>query len=183
MMGCCVVAEKLGHFKMVKRGAQILWLERKSELPLMLAALGGVLLIVVWFLRPWQFASALIVSLAMLALSLPGIVTVLYLRPWKEMLIFDRVAGHLLRKEQHLLRGSKVIHLPLDAIVGVEPARRTIRVIDKKGQMVEHVYWAALLCSTSGEEIELDETNTPERMRELAEAVHQFIAKPSPPTP
>jgi hypothetical protein len=170
------MAEKLGHFKVVEREAQMLRLERKSELPLMLAALGGILLIVVWFLRPWQFPSGLMVSLVMLVLSLPGIVTVLHLRPWKEMLIFDRPAGHLLRKEQYLLRRSKVMHLPLDTIAGVDPVRRTVHFMDRKGQTAEHVYWAALLRTTFGEEIELDGTNTPERVRELADTINEFIA-------
>ncbi len=174
------MTEKVGHFKVVKREAQMLRLERRSELPLMLAALGLVLLIVIWFLRPWQFSSGLIVSLVLLVLSLPGIVSVLYVRPWKEVLILDRAAGHLRRKQQYLLRRSKVIHFPLDAIASVDPARRTARFMDKKGQMTEHVYWAALVRSTSGEEIELDGTNTPERMGELVEMINEFISGSRP---
>jgi hypothetical protein len=105
------MAEKLGHFRVIEREARMLRLERKSELPLMLATLGGVLLIVMWLLRPWQFPSGLIVSSVMLILSLPALIVVLYLGAWKEVLVIDRAAGHLLRKGQYLLRRSKVIHL------------------------------------------------------------------------
>jgi hypothetical protein len=178
-----VMSKKLGHFRVVKRETQVLRLERRSELPLLLAVLGGVLFIVVWFLRAWQFASGLIVSIVLVILSLPGIITVLYLRPWKEVLILDRVAGKFVRKEQYLLRRNKIMDLPLDTIASAAPVQRTIRVTDKKGQMVDHVYWAALLRSTSGEETDLDGANDLERIRELTQVINDFIAKPSPRTP
>jgi hypothetical protein len=178
-----MMTEKLGHFRVVKRESQVLRLERRSQSPLLLVALGVVLLIVVWFLRAWQFASGLIVSLVLVILSLPGIITVLYLRPWKEVLIVDRVAGKFVRKEQYLLRRNKIMDLPLNTIASAAPEQRTIRVMDKKGQMVDHVYWAALLRSTSGEETELDGANDPEGIRELTEVINDFIARPSPPIP
>ncbi len=93
------MAEKLGHLKVVQRGSDVAGRE-KEGIALMLAALGGILLIVICFLRPWQFPSGLMIPLVMLVLSLPAIVTVLCLRRWKEMLIFHRPVGHLLRKEQ-----------------------------------------------------------------------------------
>jgi len=177
------MTEKLGHFRVTKRESQVLKLERRSQLPLMLVALGGVLLIVVWFLRAWQSASGLVVSLVLVVLCLPGIISVLYLRPWKEVLILDRVAGKFVRKEQYLLRRNKIRDLPLNTIASAAPEQRTIRVMDKKGQMVDHLYWAALLRTTSGEETELDGANDPQGIRELTDAVNKFIARPSPPTP
>ena len=177
------MSEKLGHFRVVERQTQVLRLERRSELPLLLVVLGGVLLILAWFLKPWQFASGLIVSLVLVILALPGIITVLYLRPWNEILILDRADGHLLRKEEYLLRRGKVIRFPLDTIDSVDPVQRTIRVMDKKGKMLDHVYWAALLRGKSGKEMELDGANDLERIRELTEEINNFIARPSPHSP
>ena len=173
---------KLGHFRVVNNDVQLLRLERRSDQPPMIGTLTVVLLILVWFLKPWQSTSGLVISVAILALALPGVVAVLYLRPWKEVLVFDQLAGHMLREEQYLLRRSKVMRLPLDDIADVHRQQRTVRVMDKKGEMIEHTYWAALLRAASGEEIELDGANDPEKIRALVKSVSQFLAKPAPPT-
>lgn len=168
--------EKFGHFKVTKKGAQILVLERQSELPVVLGTIGGVFIVLAWFLRAWHSSSRLIVWLGMFGLALPGILAVLYLRPWKEVLILDRGAGQLSRNRRYLLRRTKVTHVPLDPMATVNPVQRTLRVTDKKGQLVDHVYWAALLRSASGEEIELDGANAAPRMHEFAEMVNDFLA-------
>lgn len=170
------MTEKLGHFRVVRLQNQLLRLEKRSEVPVVLAALVGVLLTVVWLLRPLQSPSGLVVSLFLVALPLPGIVAVLYTRPWKEVLIFDRAAANLVRKERYLIRRDKVTDLPLGTIEGVNPVQRTVRFVDKKGQLVEHVYWAALLRHTGGDDIELDGANSRERMRELIETINEFLA-------
>lgn len=170
------MTQNLGHFRVVRRQTQVLRLEKKSEVPVGLAALAAVLLTVVWLLRPLQFPGGLIVSLFIVALPLPGIVAILYMRPWKEVLLFDRAAANLVRKERYLIRRDKVTDLPLDTIEGVNPVQRTVRFVDKKGQLVEHVYWAALLRHTGGDDIELDGSNSPERMHELTETINEFLA-------
>ncbi len=177
------MASKLGHFKVVNSQAHLLVLERRSELPLIALLLSLVLLIVLWFLKPWQSASGLVVSLAFLVLVGPGIVAALYLRPWKEVLIFDRHQGHMQREERHLLRPNRITRLPLDSVAEVHWARRKVRVMDRKGEMVEHAYWAALLRTVSDEEIELDGANDPEKTEELVKSLTQFLDRPALPAP
>lgn len=92
------------------------------------------------------------------------------------MLVLDRAGGHLTREERYLLRSTMVNRLPLDTIAGVSPQQRMARLWDKRGHMVEHAYWAVLLRSTTGEEIELDGAGSSEQMRKLAEMINAFIA-------
>ena len=172
---------KLGHFEVVKNEGQLLRLERRSDLPLIIVVLAIVLLILVWFLRPWQSSGGLVASVTISALVLGGVVAVAFVRPWKEVLIFDHLAGQMAREVRYLLRPSKVMHLPLDDIVEVHRAQRTVRVIDRKGETFEHAYWAALLRTTSGEEIEVDGANDREKIRALVTGLSQFLARPAPP--
>ena len=165
-----------GHYRVAKRDPQILRLERRSELPLLVAALGCILLVVVWFFRPWQSTGGLIVSLAMLALLLPGLATLLCRQPWKEVLVVDKAGGHFTREERYLLRRTKVLRLPLETIVAISPEQRVARFWDKRGQMVEHAHWATVLRSSTGQEIELDAANSSGQMRELAEMINGFMA-------
>lgn len=170
------MSEKLGHFRVLKSEAQILHLERRSDLPVMMTGLGTVLVVVVWFLKPWQFSSGLVVSVVLLALSAAGAMAMLYGRPWKEVVILDRADGDMTRRVKYLVRSDKSSRLPLDTIASVRPEQRTMRILDKRGQMVEHAYWAAVLRTASGEDMEIDAANSPKRMRQLAQAINGFIA-------
>jgi hypothetical protein len=176
------MAEKLGHFRVVEREAQLLRLERRGEWPSVIAVLAAIALAVMWFVKPWQSIGGLVIWFLVLALCLPGIMAVLCLRPWKEVLIIERPAGHLLRKEQYAFHRDKVLKLSTESVAELRAVQRILRVVDKKGEIVEHPYWAALLRSTSGEEIELDGANDQKRIRELVQAINQFLGGGGAPT-
>jgi hypothetical protein len=177
------MTEKLGHFRVVERQADMLRLERRSPLPLVVAVIGGVTLMLLWLLRPWQSPSGAVVSAFIIAPSVAGLLVAFYLRPWKETLIFNRAVGDFTRIERYLIRRNKITDLPLNSIERVSPVQRTVRFVDKKGERVGHVYWAALLRSSSGQEVELDGANSRESMRDFAGAVNRFLADSSPSSP
>jgi hypothetical protein len=172
----CIMAEKVGHFRVTQRQDEILRLERRSPFPLVVAVMGSVFLVLLWLLRPWQSPSGVIVTAFIIVPLIAGLSIVLYHRPWKEVLVFNRALGNFTKEEQYLIRRNKITSLPLDSIESVGPVQRTARFVDKKGERVEHVYWAALLRSTDGREVELDGANSQERMREFARAVNSFLA-------
>jgi hypothetical protein len=175
-----MMTEKLGHFRVVEEKAETLRLERRSPLPLLIAVIGGVVLILLWLLRPWQSPGGAVLSALIIVPPLCGLLVAFYLRPWKEVLIFNRAVGDFTREEQYLIRRNKIINLPLNTIESVSAVQRTVRFVDKKGERMEHAYWAALLRSSSGQEVELDGANAEDSMRGFAAAVNRFLADSNP---
>jgi alpha-beta hydrolase superfamily lysophospholipase len=175
-----VMSEKLGHFRVVEGKAEILRLERRSPLPLLVAVIGGVVLILLWLLRPWHSPSGAVLSALIIVPPVCGLLVAFYLRPWKEVLIFNRAVGDFTREEQYLIRRNSITNLPLDTIESVSAVHRTVRFVDKKGERVEHAYWAALLRSSSGQEVELDGANAQDSVRDFAAAVNRFLADSNP---
>jgi hypothetical protein len=177
-----MMTEKLGHFRVVEGKAEILRLERRSPLPLLVAVIGGVVLILLWLLRPWQSPSGAVLSVLIIVPPVCGLLIAFYLRPWKEVLIFNRTVGDFTREEQYLIRRNTITNLPLHTIESVSAVQRTVRFVDKKGERMEHAYWTALLRSSSGQEVELDGANAQDSMRDFAAAVNRFLANSDPST-
>lgn len=177
------MAERLGHFRVNKRKDEILQLERRGPFPLVVAVMGGVAIVLLWLLRPWQSPSGAILAAFILLPLFAGLAIAFYRRPWKEVLIFNRATGNFTKEELYVIRRNNITILPLNLIESVSSVQRTARFIDKKGERVEHVYWATLLRSTDGREVELDGANCQESMRDLAGAVNSFLADFSSPAP
>ncbi len=161
---------------MTQRQDEILQLERRGSFPLVVAVIGGVVLVLLWLLRPWQSPSGVMVAGFIILPPIAGLSIAFYHRPWKEVLIFNRAVGNFIREERYLIRRNNITSLPLNSIESVSLVQRTARFVDKKGERVEHVYWAALLRSTDGREEELDGANSRESMRDFAGAVNSFLA-------
>ncbi|NIN96531.1 MAG: hypothetical protein GTO49_16490 [Anaerolineae bacterium] len=174
------MTEKLGHFRVAEGKAETLRLERRSPLYLLIAVIGGVVLILLWLLRPWQSPSGAVLSALIIVPPVCGLLVAFYLRPWKEVLIFNRAVGDFTKEEQYLIRRNKIINLPLNTIESVSAVHRTVRFVDKRGERVEHAYWAALLRSSDGQEVELDGADAQDSMRHFAAAVNRFLADSNP---